>query len=167
KGKRPLNRERFQGPEVLRAGRSGDLTRQRKNTRQLIGLNLAHNLGDDYTVPQRKIYREVEKVKEENYGISERERIAGWFKFQSRLNENFVDFFDFVVKKICEASLGSKKLLAYTQVTGLQNCLRLVIRRYLIAEGNYLPTELPRAIPWPGFELPLAVQIFFSVIASG
>jgi hypothetical protein len=34
-------------------------------------LNLTHKSGDDYTIPQRKIYREVEKVK---------------------LNKNFLDF---------------------------------------------------------------------------
>jgi hypothetical protein len=34
-------------------------------------LNLTHNPGDDYTVAQRKIYREAGKIKKGNYGIPE------------------------------------------------------------------------------------------------
>jgi hypothetical protein len=80
-----------------------------------LDLNLTRNSGNDYTVAQRRIYRKVEdgqerrrarskKQKKEGWkGIMvsrNRKRIADWLRFQSRLNENFLDFFDFAVKKI-------------------------------------------------------------------
>jgi hypothetical protein len=49
-------------------------------------------LGDDYTVPQRKIYHEVEEVKE---GRKKRGQVS-----------NFQDFLDLAVKKFCGSSLG-------------------------------------------------------------
>jgi hypothetical protein len=66
-------------------------------------LNLTHNSEDDYTVAQRKIYRNVENWQERRSksrkGIivsRNRQEQLNWFKFQSKLNENFFDhwFFD-------------------------------------------------------------------------
>jgi hypothetical protein len=75
--------------------------------------------GDDYTIPQRKIYREVEnwqgrgRKKREKRAIvakflsSKAGKNSGLVQVLSKLNENFLDFFDFAVKKFCGSSLGA------------------------------------------------------------
>ncbi|MDR1316062.1 MAG: hypothetical protein LBK13_04230, partial [Spirochaetales bacterium] len=41
------------------------------------------------------------------------ERIAGWLRFQSRLNENFLDFFDFAVKNFCGSGIATAGLVDF------------------------------------------------------